>query len=68
MCAHRAGQLHRSRQPHLKRAGGGFDASHNAQTVVDEQARIIVAAELVNNAADVGQIVPMLDAVKDNTG
>ena len=52
----------------MKRAGGGFDASYNAQTAVDEQARIIVAAELGNNAADVGQLVPMLDAVKDNTG
>lgn len=52
----------------MKRAGGGFDASYNAQTAVDEQARIIVAAELGNNAADVGQLVPVLDAVKANTG
>jgi hypothetical protein len=52
----------------MKRAGGGFDASYNAQTAVDEQALIIVAAELVNNAADVGQLVPMLQAVKANTG
>ena len=52
----------------MKRAGGGFDASYNAQTAVDEQARIIVAAELGNNAADVGQLVPMLDAIKANTG
>ena len=52
----------------MKRAGGSFDASYNAQTAVDEKARIIVAAELGNNAADVGQLVPMLDAVKDNTG
>ncbi len=52
----------------MKRAGGGFDASYNAQTAVDEQAHIIVAAELRNNAADVGQLVPMLDAVKTNTG
>ena len=52
----------------MKRAGGGFDASYNAQTAVDKQARIIVAAELGNNAADVGQLVPMLDAIKANTG
>ncbi len=52
----------------MKRAGGGFDASYNAQTAVDEQALIIVAAELSNNAADVGQLVPMLNAVKSNTG
>jgi len=52
----------------MKRAGGGFDASYNAQTAVDEQALIIVAAELGNNAADAGQLVPMLEAVKANTG
>jgi len=52
----------------MKRAGGGFDASYNAQTAVDEQAKIIVAAELGNNAADVGQLVPMLESVKSNTG
>jgi len=52
----------------MKRAGGGFDASYNAQTAVDDTAHIIVAAELGNNAADVGQLVPMLQAVKDNTG
>jgi transposase len=52
----------------MKRAGGGFDASYNAQTAVDDTAHIIVAAELTNNAADVGQLVPMLKAVKANTG
>ena len=51
----------------MKRAGGGFDASYNAQTAVDEQAHIIVAAELGNNAADVGRLLPMLTAVKANT-
>lgn len=52
----------------MKRAGGGFDASYNAQTAVDDTAHIIVAAELGNNAADVQQLVPMLHAVKANTG
>jgi transposase len=52
----------------MKRTGGGFDASYNAQTAVDGEAHIIVAAELTNNAADVGQLVPMLQAVKANTG
>ena len=52
----------------MKSAGGGFDASYNAQTAVDETAHIIVAAELVNNAADVGQLLPMLKAVENNTG
>ena len=52
----------------MKRAGGGFDASYNAQTAVDDTAHIIVAAELSNNAADTHQLVPMLQAVKSNTG
>ena len=52
----------------MKRAGGGFDASYNAQTAVDDTAHIIVAAELTNSAADIGQLVPMLKAVKANTG
>ena len=52
----------------MKRAGGGFDASYNAQTAVDDTAHIIVAAELSNNAADTQQLVPMLQAVKRNTG
>ncbi len=52
----------------MKRTGGGFDASYNAQTAVDDTAHIIVAAELSNNAADVHQLVPMLQAVKANTG
>ena len=52
----------------MKRAGGGFDASYNAQTAVDEQAHIIVAAELGNCASDVNELITMLTAVKANTG
>jgi hypothetical protein len=52
----------------MKRAGGGFDPCFNAQTAVDDAAHIIVAAELGNNAADVGQLLPMLQTVNDNLG
>jgi len=52
----------------MKRAGGGFDASYNAQTAVDDAAHIIVAAELTNNASDAGELPTMLKAVKDNLG
>lgn len=48
----------------MKRAGGGFDYSYNAQTAVDEAAHIIVAAELTNMAADSGELPAMLDAVR----
>ena len=52
----------------MKRTGGGFDASYNAQTAVDDVAHIIVAAELSNHAADVHQLVPMLQAVRGQHG
>jgi transposase len=52
----------------MKRAGGGFDQSYNAQTAVDETAHIIVAAEVTNVAADSGQLPPMLTAIKANLG
>ena len=51
----------------MKRAGGGFDYSYNAQTAVDETAHIVVAAEVVNTSSDVPQLVPVLVAVKANT-
>lgn len=52
----------------MKRAGGGFDASYNAQTAVDDEAHIIVAAELTNNASDAGELPTMLWAVHNNLG
>ena len=52
----------------MKRAGGGFDASYNGQTAVDEAAHIIVAAELDNTAPDTNWLLPMIQAVRDNLG
>jgi IS5 family transposase len=52
----------------MTRSGGGYDASYNAQTAVDETAHIIVAAELTNSASDAGQLPVMLQAVRDNLG
>ena len=52
----------------MKRAGGGFDYSFNAQTAVDETAHIIVAAQVVNTSSDVQQLPMVLSAVKANTG
>ena len=52
----------------MKRAGGGFDYSYNAQTAVDETAHIIVAAEVVNTSSDVQQLPMVLKAVKEHTG
>ena len=50
----------------MKRCGGGFDASYNAQTAVDDTAHIVVVAEVTNNAADSGQLPGVLQAVKAN--
>ena len=52
----------------MKRAGGGFHYSYNAQTAVDETAHIIVAAEVVNTSSDVQQLPMVLNAVKEHTG
>jgi transposase len=52
----------------MKRAGGGFEFQFNAQTAVDAQAHIIVAAELVNTSSDVQQLPMVLQAVKAHTG
>lgn len=52
----------------MKRAGGGFDYAYNAQAAVDETAHIIVAAELVNSAADSRQLAMVLAAVKRDAG
>ncbi|OGB50884.1 MAG: transposase [Burkholderiales bacterium RIFOXYD12_FULL_59_19] len=52
----------------MKRAGGGFDYSYNAQTAVDETAHIIVAAEVINISSDVQQLPMVLAAVKAHTG
>jgi transposase len=52
----------------MKRAGGGFDPAYNGQTAVDDTAHIIVAAELVNCAADAGELPRMLQAVQANLG
>jgi len=52
----------------MPRAGGGFDPAYNAQTAVDDTAHIIVAAELINNAADVHELPKMVEAVKDVLG
>jgi transposase len=52
----------------MKRAGGGFDFQFNAQTAVDAQAHIIVAAQVVNTSSDVQQLPMVLKAVKAHTG
>ena len=44
------------------------DLSYNAQAVADKDSGIIVAVEVVNEGTDNGQLVPMLDLVRENLG
>ena len=44
-----------------------FQQSYSAQAGVDAEHQIIVAAELTQNAADVNQLLPVIDAAKANT-
>ena len=46
----------------------GYQQSYNAQTAVDKECQIIVAATVSNVAPDANQLLPVLDAVTKNTG
>lgn len=52
----------------MKTSSQGFQQCYNAQTVVDEQEQIIVAADVGNAATDYEYLVPMVDQAKANTG
>jgi transposase len=43
----------------MKTAGGGFDQCYNAQLAIDAKQQIIVAANVTENAADNGQLLPL---------
>ena len=51
----------------MKDGTGAFQQSYNAQIAVDEKNQIVVAAEVGQNAADVGTLLPTLDKAIDNT-
>jgi transposase len=50
----------------MMKTNDGFHYAYNAQAVVDEQAQVILAAEMTNTAGDVGQLTEMMDAAADN--
>jgi transposase len=52
----------------MKQAGGGFEHSYNAQTAVDAEHQIIVAAELTACASDSGELPGMVAAVATTLG
>jgi len=44
----------------------GFDYAFNAQAVVDEAHQIVLAAEITQQASDVGQLTPMISRTEHN--
>jgi transposase len=55
-------------QSRIMKLGGSFEQCYNAQAVVDAESQLIVAIGLGSNAADNEQLVPMVEAVKENLG
>ena len=55
-------------QSRIMKGKDGFLQGYNAQAAVDARAQVIVAHGLTDNAADAGQLIPMVDAVEANTG
>ena len=49
-------------------SSGGFEQCYNAQAAVDEGSQLIVAADLINHAAEAAMLLPMVDQVERNTG
>lgn len=52
----------------LMKGRGKYVAGYNGQVVVDGKAQIIVGADVIDSASDVGQLIPMLKEVKDIAG
>ncbi len=52
----------------IMKDSSGYQQCFNAQAAVDEKSQLIVATGLINNAADVGQLEPMLKTAQANTG
>jgi len=48
--------------------GGTNPYAYNAQAVVDSQEGVIVAAEVVREENDAGQLVPMIEQARENVG
>ena len=51
----------------IMKTSKGFEQCYNSQIVVDEQAQMIVAADVSQKASDVNELKPMLDRTRKNT-
>jgi transposase len=52
----------------IMKTSKGFEQCYNAQIAVDGESRLIVGTLVDNCAADVGQLLPVLDVATENTG
>jgi hypothetical protein len=52
----------------IMKMGTAFEQCYNAQVAVDGESQLIVASSLTNNAADNGELVPLVEAVQENLG
>jgi transposase len=52
----------------IMKMGGNFEQCYNAQAVVTGESQLIIANGLTNNAADNGELLPMIETVKNNLG
>lgn len=55
-------------QSRIMKMGGSFEQCYNAQAAVDGNSQLILANALTNNAADNGELLAMVEAVKTNLG
>ena len=49
---------------HMSVSNNGTDIAHNVQTAVDSKYHLVVAIDVISNAADNGQLYPMAEKVK----
>lgn len=52
----------------IMKSHDGFIQGYNAQAAVDASSQVIVARGLTQSAADVGELVGLLEEIKENTG
>lgn len=52
----------------IMKTGSGFQQCYNAQAAIEDGSQLIVASTLTQNAADTGELRPVLEQVKANTG
>lgn len=55
-------------QSRIMKTNEGFQQCYNAQAAVDEGSQLIVAVDLNSCAADVGQLLPMVEQAETNLG